>query len=271
MFKLTTELLHRIDFATIFALSIPTFLIYVAFTFVYFLKVDKIHVSQACYYKSHGLSRFCLAGIFFLFGLILFDLNLEFILAYLTQYFVEDVVLKESVLFRGMTSVYKTMPINVLINFTIICTAIYTSTEGIIASLKTLKVEPGISVELPLLKRQRLSAMFILWCYIAVIATLYNVLIGSEMVTFPVKNIYISTGLTLIILFLAERSPSLLKDTTITTKIVKNAENVVPPDNKTVVEADAAWNGVDDKMFGEKVSLDDVMKIAGSVDDIGDK
>ena len=149
---------HKFDFITIFSLTVPVFIGFIIFTTIYFFRIDKMNSSQANYYKSHGLSRFCLAGIFFLFGLIIFDLNFEFILGYLTQYINTDNFniytiskLENSILFKSLTSVYKTIPINILINFTIICTAIYTSTEGIIASLKTLKVEPGLSVELPLL------------------------------------------------------------------------------------------------------------------------
>lgn len=265
---------HKFDFITIFSLTVPVFIGFIIFTTIYFFKIDKMNSSQANYYKSHGLSRFCLAGIFFLFGLIIFDLNFEFILGYLTQYINTDNFntytiskLENSILFKSLTSVYKTIPINILINFTIICTAIYTSTEGIIASLKTLKVEPGLSVELPLLKRQRLSSMFLLWCYIAIIATIYNILIGSDVVTFPIKNIYISTGLTLVILFLAERSPSLLQDTSISSKLVKTANNVVSTDTETYLDADKAWNGVNDEIYGDKVSLEDVKKVVKTVVD----
>ena len=122
-------------------------------------------------------------------------------------------------------------------------------------------------MELPLLKRQRLSSMFLLWCYIAIIATIYNILIGSDVVIFPIKNIYISTGLTLVILFLAERSPSLLQDTSISSKLVKTADNVVSTDTETYLDADKAWNGVNNEIYGDKVSLEDVKKVVKTVVD----
>ena len=49
----------------------------------------------------------------------------------------------------NMCKAYRPVPINILINGTIFCIALYTGTEGIIAGMKTLKVEQGLAVELP--------------------------------------------------------------------------------------------------------------------------
>lgn len=269
--KLLTKNTYTIDLIIVAALTIPIFLAYVVYTFVFFLKIDKKYKEKHNYYEKHGLSRFCLAGIFFLFGLILFDINFEFITAYITQYLNESYLSREiynklnsSIIFKGVAAMYKSIPIDILINFTIICTAIYTSTEGIIASLKTLKVEPGVAIELPAIKRLRLSAMFILWCYIALVCTIYTFMIGSETVSFHLKNVYISTGLTLVILFLAERSPSLLQDTSSqSSKLVKVSNNVVKEynegDGKSYIdpEIESTW----DSICGDKITEDQLKEI----------
>ena len=264
---------HSIDLLIMSLLTIPVFLIYVVYTLVFFLKIDKKYKEKYNYYEKHGLSRFCLAGIFFLFGLIIFDINFEFITAYITQYVNEAYLspkiyekLNKSIIYKGISAMYKNIPIDVLINFTIICTAIYTSTEGIIASLKTLKVEAGVAIELPAIKRVRLSAMFILWGYIAIICSIYTFLIGSETVSFYLKNVYISTGLTLVILFLAERAPSMLQDTsTKPTKLVKTADNVVKEfnenDGKSYIDPDVEklWNN--NNVCGDKISDEQLKEI----------
>lgn len=267
-FLLTTNV-KSVDLIIMCTLTIPIFLIYVIYTLIYFLKIDK-SLNTNCN-KTHGLSRFCLAGIFFLFGLIIFDVNFEFLTAYITQYVDEAYLgadtmkkLNSSIIFKGISVAYKAIPINVLMNFTIICTAIYTSTEGIIASLKTLKVEAGLAIELPEIKRKRLAAMFLLWCYISIICTIYTILIGSETVKFELTNCYISTGLTLVILFLAERAPSLLQDTTQQSKVVKVSNNIVTDYNdsdKTSYidsEINKLWN-VD--KFGDKVTEAEIKHI----------
>lgn len=257
-----------LDLILVALLTIPVFLVYVVYTFIYFLRTDKKKLRNGEeYYETHGLSRFCLAGIFFLFGLIIFDVNFEFVIAIITRYFTEEYLgytlmetLNSSILYKGISSMYKDIPINILMNFTIICTAIYTTTEGIIASLKTLKVEPGLAVELPAIKRRRLAAMFILWCYLSVICTIYTFIIGSDTVSFELLNVYISTGLTLLILFLAERSPTLLKDKSSRTRLVKVENNVVTEyngtDNKSIIDSDviSVWanEGIGDKITKEQ-------------------
>lgn len=249
---------HIIDLFTIGLCTVPPFLIFLIFTIFYFNVVDKTYKDDEEYYVNHGLSRFCLGGIFFLFGLILFDITTEFVSAYSTMFINPDLAelvdpkilefVNQSLIFNGIGRVFKAVPTHILINFTIICTAIYTSTEGVIASLRTLKVEEGLAVELPAVKRRRLSIMFLLWCYLAIIATVYTFLIGSEEIKFDLPNIYVSVGLTLVILFLAERSPSLLKDKSTGTKIIRSADNVV--------EAPATSDALTDTEFKTVIDVD---------------
>ena len=227
---------HIIDLVTIGLCTVPPFFIFLIFTIIYFNVVDKAHKDDEEYYVNHGLSRFCLGGIFFLFGLILFDIITEFVSAYSTMFINPDLAelvdpkilefVHRSLIFNGIGKNFKSVPTHILINFTIVCTALYTSTEGAIASLKTLKLEEGLAVELLSVNRRILSIMFVLWCYLAVVATLYTFLIGSGEVKFDLLNIDISVGLTLVILFLAERSPSLLKDKSTRAKVVRCADNV---------------------------------------------
>lgn len=261
---------HIIDLITIGLCTVPVFFIFLIFTIIYFNVVDKAHKDDEEYYVNHGLSRFCLGGIFFLFGLILFDIITEFVSAYSTMFINPDLAelvdpivlefLNQSLIFNGIGKNFKSVPTNILINFTIVCTALYTSTEGAIASLKTLKLEEGLAVELPAVKRRRLSIMFVLWCYLAVVATLYTFLIGSDEVKFDLLNIYVSVGLTLVILFLAERSPSLLKDKSTRAKVVRCTDNVtnkhvsINPLNNTEFEPIIDGEVVADHVSDEQVS-----------------
>lgn len=268
--------IHIKDLIVVFIATAPVFCIFVAFTILYFLFIDKSFrkKEEGDYYEYHGLSRFCLAGIFFMFGLIIFDMIMEFISAYAINFINPDImgydlveILNQSLIFTGMCKVFKGVPTDILINFTIVCTALYTSTEGVIASLRTLKVEEGLAVELPALKRKRLATMFLMWCYLAIISTLYTFLIGSDEVDFDLPNVYVSVGVTLIILFLAERSPSLLKDQSMQTKIIRSSNNVVSNSKFDKVEG-----GLDDKddrndkkhMYGDKNDFNELeKKIAG--------
>ena len=264
---------HIIDLITIVVCTVPPFFIFLIFTIFYFAVIDKSYKDDEEYYVNHGLSRFCLGGIFFLFGLILFDIITEFVSAYSTMFINPDLAelvdpkilefINRSLIFNGIGKSFKSVPTHILINFTILCTAIYTSTEGVIASLKTLKVDEGLAVELPAVKRRRLSIMFLLWCYLAVLATFYTFLIGSEEIKFDLPNIYISIGLTLLILFLAERSPSLLKDKSIGTKLIRSAENVVTAPPSTDVPTDFDSKPVIDvEIIADHICIDHLTAIS---------
>lgn len=261
------------DLLIVLGLTIPVFLIYVVFTTIYFLIVDKkFHKKEnGDYYESHGLSRFCLGGIFFMFGLTLFDMMMEFISAYSVSFINPDImgkdiagILNRSLIFNGLCKVFKSVPTDILINFTIVCTAIYTGTEGIIASLRTLKVDAGLAVELPALKRKRLATLFGMWAYLAIISTAYTFLIGSETVKFDIGNVYVALGVTMIILFLAERSPSLLKDQTLQTKILKVSSNgVVKPYNEDDLDdLNKKEKRSDSKIVGDK---NDIEKLESTI------
>lgn len=262
--------IHTADIVTILCMTVPPLLIYLLFTLIYFLKFDKKKKTNEEYYQVCGLSRFCLGGIFFLFGLILFDMALEFLLAYITEFIdVEQYgekfqqIFTKSMIFCGISKVFRAIPTSILINFTIICTAIYTGTEGIIASLRTLKVEEGIAVELPAIKRKRLSIIFIIWCFIAVLATVYTFLIGSETVKFDLTNIYVSLGISLLILFLAERSPTLLKDVEHRTRVVKSVGDKVVEyksgESQSYVEENEYWD--DNNQIGDKITEEQSKKL----------
>lgn len=210
-----TENFGGFDIFAILVLSVPIFLLYCIFTIIYFKKIDVVHVNKLKKEKR-GLSRMILGGIFFMFGLIIFDLAMEFVSAFAFELAKSEdftaLIMNQSIMLQNICKTYRSIPIDQLINFTIICTAIYTGTEGAIAGLKTINMSEGIVIELPPMKRKRLSVMFYIWCYIAVIATLYTMIIGSDKINFHLENIYISLGLNLLILFIAERGPATLEN-----------------------------------------------------------
>lgn len=217
------------DFAFILLITIPFFIFYIVYACIYFTKKDP-YVKQ----EGKGLSRFLLSTIFLMFGLILFDLMMECYSAYATQLLTYEnstfkELIKESLILVNACKQYRQVPISILINGMIFCTAIYTGTEGIIASIKTLRIEQGLAVELPALKRKRLSVMFLIWCYLSIIATIYQFLVGSDSVEFDLSSFYLGLIINFIILFLAERSPNALEDVSITRTIkIKEDGKIVP-------------------------------------------
>ena len=66
-------------------------------------------------------------------------------------------------------------------------------------------------IELPLIKRTRIKFIFLIWCTIAILASIYTIIIGSEKIEFEVALSYTGVISTLIILILADRAPSVLQ------------------------------------------------------------
>lgn len=205
--------------------TVPFFVLYVVFAFIYFKYIDVRRKGN-----NVGLSRFCFAGIFTIFGIILFDLIMEFFSAFLCKI---DLNTNNSILIESIGSLYKSVPVHVLINITIICMAVYTGTEGLIAGLKTLQLDKGMCVELPQIKRKRLSTLFVVWCYLSIVSTLYHFMLGSDEVDFNVYNFYLGLGIDLIILCIAERSPTMLQNQT-----KSNPEKISVIDLEKVVNTD---------------------------------
>lgn len=254
---------------TLFCLTtIPVMLIFLVYCFFYFRCIDKPLRRKDPDFMKHGLSRFIVGAIFFLFGLILFDEIIEFISAYAVElrntygFAATDrsIVfnITDSVLFQSICKVYREMPIVVVINGQIFCTALYTGAEGAIASLKTLQVDNNLAIELPANKRSRLSSMFIVWCYLAIISTIYKTIIGSETINFYTSNIYMGCIITLALLILAERSPSILSERKSSKKAkVVDASNVVDT-FKSMNEDPFAES--DANKFGEHCNVEDLNK-----------
>lgn len=229
------------DITLCILVTVPFILCFLVFLLFYFYSIDKQDRKNDPDYMKHGLSRFILCGIFFIFSLILFDEVIEFLSAFATSYMttygynVDDGIFKitDSLLFQSICGMYRAMPIDTLITLQILCTALYTGTEGIIAGLKTFNVDNNLAVELPAKKRKRLAVMFIIWCYLAVISTIYKFIIGSDIIDFYTTNIYIGCGVTLIVLILAERSPSVISERKGRVMKIIESDNVVTPDTYT--------------------------------------
>ena len=66
-------------------------------------------------------------------------------------------------------------------------------------------------IELPLIKRTRIKFIFLIWCAIAILASIYTIIIGSEKIEFEAALSYTGMVSTLIILILADRAPSVLQ------------------------------------------------------------
>ena len=212
----TTSPITNIAFIDIFVcilLTIPIFIAYLVITFLFFKKVDK-PVNK----KTHGLSRFALGGVLIIFGMIIVDMNIEFVSAMIISLnehgklnLNELKPVLDSVFFINFIEQYRNIPFDILVMGNIFCTALYAGAEGLISSFKTLKVPKGICIELPLIKRTRIKFIFLIWCSIAILASIYTIIIGSEEIEFEVALSYTGVISTLIILILADRAPSVLQ------------------------------------------------------------
>lgn len=225
-----------VDLLVCFILTIPVFVAYIIITAIYFSKSDKAVNS-----KTHGLSRFSLAGVFLIFGMIIADMNIEFVSAMLISLntygkldLEELKPLMSSVMFLNFIEQYRNIPFGVLVMGNIFCTALYAGAEGVISAVKTLKVPVGMSIELPEMKRKRIKFIFLVWCAIAILSTVYTQIIGSEIITFEVAMCYSGVISTLIIIILADRSPTVLQNFTSSTTDSTSEVNMAEPSNEEV-------------------------------------
>ena len=244
------------DMISLFVFSIPVMFIYFIICLIYIKKIDKAPKETA----KHGLSRFVLIGLLVLFMFILFDTVIEFFSAFFFQYYKTIPNHEaESIIFKNMCERTRTFPINILINFTTFCTFLYDGAEGAIAGIKTLQVDSGLCIELPDIKRQRLKMVFLSWCYVGIVANIYQYIIGGEIVDFNLAEIYVGLGTSLAIMFIAERSPQMLANKTIkstetTTKLdLSKMVMDIPSSRKIMIEEDNS--DIADKVVCEEETL----------------
>lgn len=150
--------------------------------------------------------------------MIIVDMNIEFISAMIISLnehgklnLDELKPVLDSIFFINFIEHYRNIPFDILVMGNIFCTALYAGAEGLISSFKTLKVPKGMCIELPLIKRTRIKFIFLIWCAIAILASIYTIIIGSEEIEFEVSLSYTGVISTLIILILADRVPSVLQ------------------------------------------------------------
>lgn len=243
-----------IDILSLVLLTIPFFVFYILFISIYFFTKDR-NTEKLSTIKKHGLSRFLFIGIVCIFGLIIFNLIVEFITAFLYELGVSEKAVEfyanfnDYIILKSLSKGFRRLPNYVLININIIAIIVYMGLEGHLSALKTLKLDNGIVVELPQLKRLRLSMFFIIWFYTAIIATIYTMVIGDETIKFDLYNIYIGMGSSLIILIFAERTSSNIAAGK------KQKIETVSKDNisvETVVSTDKI-NEIKDVVFNERI------------------
>lgn len=218
--------LKYIDIGILTLLTLGVFALYVTYAIIYFVKYDKKAKLDASG-KKPGLSRMCLIGIFFLFGLLIFDLTCNFGQIYLSNYInyksdhkIVTIIMENSFSFFTIINDYQLLPITLFINGMFIVSFFYIGVEGLISCLKTMNIESGLRIELPEKKKTRLANIFYIWCFLAVLTTIYTVLLGTDKIDFYNKNCVFSAIATLIIVILSERSSSAFENV----KIVKSGE-----------------------------------------------
>lgn len=255
--------LKYIDMGVLILMTLGFFLAYLVYAIIYFVKFDK-KMKKDDTGAKHGLSRMCLIGTFFLFGLLIFDLTSQFGQVYLSEYIkfkeyhvLTTVLMEKCFTFFNIITKYQLLPLEVFINGMFAISFFYIGVEGLIASLKTLNIEAGLRIELPVKKRTRLANIFYIWCFLSVITTIYTILLGN--VDFYNKNCVFCTIATLIIVILSERSPSALENVT----IIKNKDsekvncNIVEGQGKkdlTVKECVQTINNIATKIVDEVAS-----------------
>lgn len=257
--------LRATDVVLLFTLTIPIAVIFIGYMSYYFTIIDKPKRDPD--HVRHGLSRFIVFSLFVILGLILFNLIIEFISAFFVKfketYDISDtdqdnliVKLSNTIMFNSISGYYKKLPIDILINGTLFCTAIYTGAEGLIAGLKTFNLDNNIAVELPGIKRKRLSAMFIVWCFLTIVSTIYTFILGSDIVNFYIPNLSIGTIVTLAILILAERTPAVISE-----RKINKTDNIIQPDNiVTTKYTSPDTNMTDIEKVADKVTVEEIKK-----------
>lgn len=212
-----------IDIGLLSFLTLGFFIAYVIYAIIYFVKFDK-NVELDSGGNTHGLSRICLCGIFFLFGLLIFDIICEFGQVYISEYIeykpitertISTFLMTKCFTFFILFNEYQFLPLEIFINGMFAVSFFYIGVEGLIASLKTLNIESGLRIELPTKKRTRLANIFYIWCFLSLLTTVYTILLGSDTINFYNKNCIFCTIATLIVVILSERSPHLLENATI--------------------------------------------------------
>lgn len=221
--------LKIVDIGVLTLLTLGAFALYVTYAIIYFIKFDK-KIKLDSSGKKPGLSRMCLIGIFFLFGLLIFDYACSFGQLYLSNYIdykqshqIINILTENSFSFYTMVNKYQLLPISLFVNGMFIVSFFYIGVEGLISSLKTMNVQSGLRIEMPEKKRTRLANIFYIWCFISVLTTIYTILLGTSEVNFYNKNCVFSTIATLIIVVLSERSPSALENV----QIIKSNEETI--------------------------------------------
>lgn len=212
-----------IDIGLLSFLTLGFFIAYIVYAIIYFVKFDK-KVKLDSGGNTHGLSRICLCGIFFLFGLLIFDIICEFGQVYISKYIeykpitertISTFLMTKCFTFFILFNEYQFLPLEIFINGMFAVSFFYIGVEGLIASLKTLNIESGLRIELPTKKRTRLANIFYIWCFLSLLTTVYTILLGSDEINFYNKNCVFCTIATLIVVILSERSPQLLENATI--------------------------------------------------------
>ena len=271
-----------IDIGLLSFLTLGFFIAYVIYAIIYFVKFDK-NVKLDSGGNTHGLSRICLCGIFFLFGLLIFDIICEFGQVYISKYIeykpitertISTFLMSKCFTFFILFNEYQFLPLEVFINGMFAVSFFYIGVEGLIASLKTLNIESGLRIELPTKKRTRLANIFYIWCFLSLLTTVYTILLGSDTINFYNKNCVFCTIATLIVVILSERSPQLLENAT----IIKSSDsskvdcNIVKQD-MTIKEAMNSINTIASNIVNEVASdKNDESKLNDSVsstEDIG--
>lgn len=250
-----------IDIGLLSFLTVGFFIAYIIYAIIYFVKFDK-NIKLDSSGNTHGLSRICLCGIFFLFGLLIFDIVCEFGQIYISEYMkykpvkervISSMLMDKCFTFFVLFNTYQFLPLEVFINGMFAVSFFYIGVEGLIASLKTLNIESGLRIELPAKKRTRLANIFYIWCFLSLITSVYTMLLGSDEINFYNKNCVFCTIATLIVVILSERSPQLLENASIikpgnSTKvdcnIVKQDMTVKEAINSITTIADNIANGI---------------------------
>lgn len=221
-------------------LSVAPIIVFTTITCIQFIVVDKSVAKLGGDIRNKGLSRFCTGGLYVLFGFILFSLIIEFLTAYLINIKIKN---NDIDVLNMIVESYRELPIELLINGSIFLVAIYTGAEGVIAGMKTLNIPAGLCIELPYIKRKRLSGMFVMWVFLSIVATIYHVIVGSDQVNFCVKNLFIGMIVDLVILFIAERTPTMLEN-----KTSKTFDDMVLNSSKVTVVSKNVGPAVDEKV-----------------------
>lgn len=183
-------------------ITVPIIIGFMLIIIVYFKVFDKPKkVNKGC--KKHmSTSRQLMKLFFILFSIILLSLVVQFSTAYIIMYNQMGSIQSYGI----MNNTYTPIPFDIIINAITACTILFSGAEMVMSSTSSIHKELGSSTKLPENKRIRVSAIVYLWLYVSMVGVFYHFLLGTDIIDFQLKNLFVGLSSACAIMFGANKA-----------------------------------------------------------------